>query len=163
MKNINRLWMLLMAFMVLGLGTSCASDEPVKTWIDLINEEWNNNSAGSSDAVMTGKVNLWEKGNIPTVTRNVNNSDGPDFIPNMEVFTVDESVTPKGAVIICPGGAFAFRSMQNEGYDIADMLVPMGYQCFIVNYRIQPYTMRESAPTCSAPSAMSRPMPMTTA
>lgn len=30
MKNINRLWMLLMAFMVLGLGTGCASDEPVK-------------------------------------------------------------------------------------------------------------------------------------
>ena len=25
------------------------------------------------------------------------------------------------------------------------MLVPMGYQCFIVNYRIAPYTMRESA------------------
>lgn len=80
------------------------------------------------------------------VTQNVNNSDGPDFIPNMEVFTVGEDVTPKGAVIICPGGAFQFRSiMQNEGYDVADMLVPMGYQCFIVNYRIAPYTMRESA------------------
>ena len=118
----------------------------IQTWIDLINEEWNNsNPSGTGDAVMTGKVDLWEKGNIPTVTHNVNNSDGPDFIPNMEVFTVNESVAPKGAIIICPGGAFAFRSMQNEGYDIADMFVPMGYQCFIVNYRIQPYTMRESA------------------
>lgn len=28
---------------------------------------------------------------------------------------------------------------------IADMLVPMGYQCFVVNYRISPYTMQESA------------------
>lgn len=129
-----------------GLTSGRINRSTIQSWIDLINEEWNNNnSTGSGDAVMTGKVNLWEKGNIPTVTHNVNNSDGPDFIPNMEVFTVEESVTPKGAVIICPGGAFAFRSMQNEGYDIADMLVPMGYQCFIVNYRIQPYTMRESA------------------
>ena len=129
-----------------GLTSGSINAQRIQTWIDLINEEWNNsNSSGSGDAVMTGKVNLWEKDNIPTITNNVNNSDGPDFIPNMEVFTTDESVTPKGAIIICPGGAFAFRSMQNEGYDIADMFVPMGYQCFIVNYRIQPYTMRESA------------------
>lgn len=102
---------------------------------------WQYSRADHGEAVMNGKVNLWTKGNIPTVTRNANNSDGPDFIPNIEVFTVAESVTPKGVVMICPGGAFAFRSMQNEDYDIADMLVPMRYQCFIVNYRIQPYTM----------------------
>lgn len=63
----------------------------------------------------------------------------------MEVFTVGDNVTPKGAVIICPGGAFQFRSVQSEGYNVANMLVPMGYQCFVVNYRISPYTMRESA------------------
>lgn len=129
-----------------GLTSSRINRNTIQTWIDFINEEWNNaNPSGSGDAVMTGTVDLWQKGNIPAITKNVNNSDGPDFMPNMEVFTVDESVSPKGAIIICPGGAFAFRSMQNEGYDIADMFVPMGYQCFIVNYRIQPYTMRESA------------------
>lgn len=130
----------------LGLTSGGINPQTIQLWVDLVNEEWNNNNpSGTGDAVMPGKVDLWTKGNIPTVTHNVNNSDGPDFIPNMEVFTVDESVTPKGAVIICPGGAFAFRSMKNEGYDIADMLTPMGYQCFIVNYRIQPYTMKESA------------------
>lgn len=129
-----------------GLTSGRINRSTIQTWIDLINEEWNNNnSSGSGDAVMTGKVNLWEKGNIPTVTHNVNNSDGPDFIPNLEVFTVPDDVQPKGAVMICPGGAFMFRSMQNEGYDIADMLTSMGYQCFVVNYRINPYTMRESA------------------
>lgn len=51
----------------------------------------------------------------------------------------------EGAVVICPGGAFAFRSVQNEGYDVARTLVGLGYQCFVVNYRIQPYTMQESA------------------
>lgn len=71
---------------------------------------------------MSGKVNLWFSGRIPANTQNANNSDGPDFIPNMEVFTVGTNVTPKGAVMICPGGAFAFRNIQNEGYDVAKML-----------------------------------------
>lgn len=141
-----------------GLG-STGSTAGVQSWIDLINEQWNNNHAGESPddtgnaanptisgaAPMSGKVNLWYSGRIPSVTKKVNNSDGPDFIPNMEVFTVSENTAPKGAVIICPGGAFAFRSVQNEGYDVANMLTAMGYQCFVVNYRIQPYTMQESA------------------
>ena len=101
-----------------------------------------NNNSG---VPMTGIVELWERGNIPGFRSNVNNSDGPDFMPNMIVYTVPENIRPKGAVMICPGGAFMFRSMKPEGYDIADMLVPMAYQCFIVNYRISPYTMQESA------------------
>ena len=96
-------------------------------------------------APMSGMVNLWTRGNIPATTKNANNSDGADFIPNMEVFTVGEETTPKGAVVICPGGAFMFRSIQNEGYDVANMLTRLGYQCFVVNYRISPYTMQESA------------------
>lgn len=130
-----------------GLTSSRINRETIQTWIDLINQEWTNNNStpGNGDTAMSGVVNFWEHGNIPTVTQNVNNSDGPDFIPNMEVFTVADNVTPKGAVIICPGGAFQFRSVQSEGYNVANMLVPMGYQCFVVNYRIAPYTMRESA------------------
>lgn len=129
-----------------GLTSGRVNTQTIQAWIGLSNQEWNNNHAGEAGSAPTsGVVNLWERGNIPTVTHNVNNSDGPDFMPNMEVFTVPDNVSPKGAVIICPGGAFQFRSMQNEGYGIANMLVPVGYQCFVVNYRISPYTMRESA------------------
>lgn len=141
-----------------GLGTT-GSTGGVQRWINLIDEQWDDlgheapddgadepvTPPDSDEAPMSGSVALWAPDNIPAVTRNANNSDGPDFIPNIEVFTVPETVEPKGAVMICPGGAFMFRSMRNEGYDIARMLVPMGYQCFIVNYRISPYTMRESA------------------
>ncbi|MGN0221391.1 MAG: flavodoxin [Prevotella sp.] len=69
-----------------GLTGGRINAQTIQTWIDLVNEEWDNNhSGGIGDAPMSGKVNLWEKGNIPTVTQNANNSDGPDFIPNMEV------------------------------------------------------------------------------
>ena len=129
----------------LGLTSGSINESRIQTWIDLINEQYGSLNPGGATAPMEGTVELWQKGNIPGFRENVNNSDGPDFMPNMLVYTVPENVQPKGAVMICPGGAFAFRSMQNEGYDIADMLVPMGYQCFIVNYRINPYSMQASA------------------
>lgn len=129
----------------LGLTGGSISESRIRTWIDLVNEQWGNLNPGGATAPMEGVVDLWQPGNIPGFIENVNNSDGADFMPNMLVYTVPENVEPKGAVMICPGGAFAFRSMQNEGYDIADMLVPMGYQCFIVNYRINPYSMQASA------------------
>jgi len=129
----------------LGLTSGSINESRIQTWIDLINEQYGSLNPGGATAPMEGTVELWQRGNIPGFRENVNNSDGPDFMPNMLVYTVPENVQPKGAVMICPGGAFAFRSMQNEGYDIADMLVPMGYQCFIVNYRINPYSMQASA------------------
>lgn len=132
----------LAAFLAVMSGAACEKDNSGE---DSRQQETQETGEATVETPMTGKVNLWERGNIPTTTRNASNSDGPDFIPNMEVFTVESDVVPKGAVIICPGGAFMFRSMQNEGYDVANMLVPMGYQCFVVNYRISPYTMQESA------------------
>ena len=129
--SMKKILMFLVSLLTRTSASACSNDEMP--------------TDNDTDTPMTGAVNLWERGNIPTMTQNASNSDGPDFIPNIEIFTVPEDVTPKGAVLICPGGAFLFRSMQNEGYDVADMLVPMGYQCFIVNYRISPYTMRESA------------------
>lgn len=144
----------------LGIRDVASSEVELQTWINLINEQWNELNADDSGryaddgsaadpsvdgpAPMRGTVNLWYRGNVPTITQNAVNSDGPDFIPNMRVFTVSDNVIPKGAVIICPGGAFLFRGVRVEGYSVAEMLVSMGYQCFVVNYRISPYAMQES-------------------
>ncbi len=46
--------MSLLLTIVLGCGSSCADDEPMKT-VD------SGNPSGSADAVMTGKVNLFGK------------------------------------------------------------------------------------------------------
>ncbi len=106
----------------LGLTSGSINESRIQTWIDLINEQYGSLNPGGATAPMEGTVELWQRDNIPGFRENVNNSDGPDFMPNMLVYTVPDNVQPKGAVMICPGGAFAFRSMQNEGYDIAECL-----------------------------------------
>lgn len=92
---------------------------------------------------------LWEEGNVPAVTEytvnNGNYSDDPDFRPYLTSFPVPEGTPVKGAVLICPGGAFQFRSDQPEGVDVAEALSALGYQSFVVDYRLRPYTQQEGA------------------
>ena len=92
---------------------------------------------------------LWEEGNAPATTEyTVNNgeySDDPDFRPYLTSFPVPKGTAVKGAVLICPGGAFQFRSDQPEGVEVAEALRELGYQSFVVDYRLRPYTQQEGA------------------
>ncbi len=92
---------------------------------------------------------LWEEGNAPAVTRytenNGNYSDDPDFRPYLTFYPVPEGVAVKGAVLICPGGAFQYRSDGPEGVSVAQALSERGYQSFVVDYRLRPYTQQEGA------------------
>ena len=45
---------------------------------------------------------------------------------------------PAAAVILVPGGGFQFLALDNEGYDVASRLVPLGVRVFILKYRTQP-------------------------
>lgn len=91
---------------------------------------------------------LWQKNNVPTTTDYKaagGNDDGADFRPNMISFPVPKGTRIKGAVLINAGGAFQFRSNSNEGYPVAEALARRGYQSFVVNYRLLPYTQQEGA------------------
>ncbi|MDE6168545.1 MAG: flavodoxin, partial [Acetatifactor sp.] len=111
----------------------------------------------SSDTVAGAKADpqnqqtlyLWEEGNMPAVTVYTENNgyyaDNPDFRPYMVTFPVPEGTEVKGAVLICAGGAFQYRSDQNEGTPVAQELSALGYQSFVVNYRLRPYTQEEGA------------------
>lgn len=62
--------------------------------------------------------------------------DEPYLIP----YTVPKS---KGAIIVIPGGGFAYKSMDGttgEGKDIALELNQAGYSAFVLHYRSNPYT-----------------------
>lgn len=60
-------------------------------------------------------------------------------------FRVPEGTEVKGAALICAGGAFQFRSDNPEGTPVAEKLSELGYQSFVVNYRLRPYTQEEGA------------------
>lgn len=111
----------------------------------------------SSDTVAGAKADpqnqqtlyLWEENNMPAITEYTENNgyytDDPDFRPYIVTFPVPEGTEVKGAVLICAGGAFQYRSDQNEGTPVAQALSESGYQSFVVNYRLRPYTQEEGA------------------
>lgn len=105
--------------------TACKNGDEV-----MINGEVNNQqtlSTENMETVLNGAVDathkqtfpLWEQSNMPHVTEYTKNdsnyADDPDFQPYLVTFPVPEGTSIKGAVLICAGGAFEFRSDQNEG------------------------------------------------
>lgn len=96
------------------------------------------------------RIYLWPRGKVPAVTKYTANpdyeyADMPDFEPYMLEMIIPEDIPAKGALILCAGGAHRFRSNIEETYEVALEFNKLGYQCFIVNYRVNPYTDEESA------------------
>ena len=104
-------------------------------------------ATATADPVNQQTLYLWEYGNMPTITQYTENTgnyfDDPDFRPYVVTFPVAEGTPVKGAVLINAGGAFQFRSDDMEGTPVAQELSRLGYQSFVVNYRLRPYTQEE--------------------
>lgn len=103
----------------------------------------------AADPVNSQTLYLWAEGNVPATTRyeknNGNYADDPDFRPSLTSVPVPEGTPVKGAVLINSGGAFRFRGNEREGFPVARELSGLGYQAFVVDYRLQPYTQEEGA------------------
>lgn len=94
-------------------------------------------------------INLWKEGNIPTKTNYIKNDkdyfDEPNFMPYITEYYVPNETKIKGAILINPGGAFRYRAEKSEGIEVAKELSKLGYKCFVVHYRLKPYTTQEGA------------------
>lgn len=92
---------------------------------------------------------LWEQGNVPTVTKFTQDMTGYfddwDFRPYMTAIPVKQGVTPKGAVVLMAGGAYQFRGNYTDSLPTAAALREYGFQTFIVDYRLEPYSQEEGA------------------
>ncbi|NLO84789.1 MAG: flavodoxin [Clostridiales bacterium] len=133
------------------------SDEEIVQWAKSLNlnkkalTRENNNTVATTlaDPSKQQTLYLWEEGNVPATTEytenNSNYFDEPNFRPYVVTFPVPEGTAIKGAVLINAGGAFQFRSDQFEGTPVAEALSELGYQSFVVNYRLRPYTQEEGA------------------
>lgn len=92
---------------------------------------------------------LWEEGNVPAQTRFTENMTGYfdpwDFRPYVTAIPVRAGVQPKGAVVLMAGGAYQFRGNYTDSLPTAAALRELGFQTFIVDYRLSPYTQEEGA------------------
>lgn len=132
-------------------GGTFAHDEEIMGWL------FGEHPVSGGDTVATAVADahnqqvlyLWEENNVPATTNyTLNNSnyfDEPDFRPTVTTFPVPEGTEIKGAVLVCAGGAFQFRSDEMEGTPVAQELSRLGYQSFVVDYRLRPYTQEEGA------------------
>jgi acetyl esterase/lipase len=96
------------------------------------------------------RIYLWNEENIPTTTAYTENTDyqyvdAPGFHPYMLYIPAQPGTRIKGAVILCSGGSFLFRNNIGEGMQVAEELSKLGYHCFVVNYRVNPYSVQEGA------------------
>ncbi len=82
---------------------------------------------------MTDKLYLWEKGKTPYF----NPEYGQDE-PNLTPYLINDG-KKHGAVIVAPGGAYAMKAYQHEGYDVAEKLNSFGINAFVIDYRVAPY------------------------
>jgi acetyl esterase/lipase len=74
--------------------------------------------------------------------------------PEINVFRAPK---PDGsALLVIPGGAYSFVSVQNEGIDVARRLTPAGISIFVLTYRLpdEGWAGRERVPLADAQRAM---------
>lgn len=92
---------------------------------------------------------LWEEENAPARTQFSPDMTGYfddwDFRPYVTAIPVPEGVSPKGAVVLMAGGAYQFRGNYTDSLPTAAALREQGFQTFIVDYRLSPYTQEEGA------------------
>jgi acetyl esterase/lipase len=127
-----------------SLFSACSKDKTTETTDPVIE------NIGETGDPSQMEFYLWSEGNMPATTSresvaNSGNPDGPDFRPNMVRVPAAAGVPVKGAVLLCAGGAFQFRGNDMDCFPVARELSALGYQCFVVNYRLRPYTQQEGA------------------
>ena len=75
-------------------------------------------------------------------------------VPTLNVF---RAPTPDGrALLVCPGGAYLFVSIANEGVDVARVFNPLGITVFVLAYRLpcEGWANRADVPLQDAQRAM---------
>jgi acetyl esterase/lipase len=109
-------------FIMLGLNAAVYAQK--KTTIHL----WPGAVPGETEAKHTAVVTPDNSGDIVRLT------DVTD--PILEVFPAPAGKNNGKGVVICPGGGYAILAINHEGYEIAQWLNSLGYNVFVLQYRV---------------------------
>lgn len=101
------------------------------------------------DTTQIQALYLWEEGKAPAQTVFTENMtgyfDAYDFRSYVTAIPVKAGTQAKGAVVLMAGGAYQFRGNYTDTLPTAIHLRELGFQTFIVDYRLRPYTPQEGA------------------
>ena len=78
--------------------------------------------------------------------------------PTLTVYLPSASTRTGAGVVVCPGGAFRFLSIEHEGTDVAHWLVERGVAAFVLRYRVAPTPVSEEDFHRYLQSVFSRPI-----
>ena len=79
---------------------------------------------------------IWDK-DFPLYDETIKNEEN-DNINTIQFYPVKTN-EPAPVVVIFPGGGYRFRSVINEGTEVAKFMNSQGFHAAIVNYRVAPY------------------------
>jgi acetyl esterase/lipase len=113
-----------LSILLFMLGLNAASNAQKKTTIHLWPQAVPGESASKHAAVQTPDTS----NNIVRLT------DVTD--PILEVFPAPAGKNNGKAVIINPGGGYSILAINHEGYDVAAWLNQLGYNAFVLQYRV---------------------------
>lgn len=111
---INRTFLIFTLFIV-GTGLLQAQNETIPLW--------SNEIPGSKIAIDYKEVQNATTDQVSKVT-----------MPSLSVFIPEK---PNGtAIVICPGGGYAYLAINKEGYKVAKWLNTLGITAFVLKYRL---------------------------
>ncbi len=70
--------------------------------------------------------------------------DPADFRPCLTPYLLENQEEVKGNIIVCSGGADRFRSNDSEGIPCCEYLNSIGYNAYLLDYRVQPYASADA-------------------
>lgn len=111
---INRTFLIFTLF-IIGTGLLQAQNETIPLW--------SNEIPGSKIAIDYKEVQNATTDQVSKVT-----------MPSLSVFIPEK---PNGtAIVICPGGGYAYLAINKEGYKVAKWLNTLGITAFVLKYRL---------------------------
>lgn len=69
--------------------------------------------------------------------------DNEDFRPFLVPYLLDDQNAVKGNLIVVSGGGYSSRANTQEGYPVAARFNELGYNCFVLQRRVTPYSAND--------------------
>ncbi len=79
-----------------------------------------------------------------TLEWTLESNDNEGFLPFLVAYRVKDQSAVKGNIIVIAGGGYQSRANYSEGYPIAEAFYEMGYNAFVLQRRVEPYSPQDA-------------------